>query len=66
MRHFTSITQLGDLSNALEAAKYVKDNPFADQELGRNKTLLMIFFKSPYQTQHPEGCHESRNECNRA
>ena len=46
MRHFTSITQLGDLKNALEAAKYVKENPFADQELGRNKTLLMIFFNS--------------------
>jgi len=33
MRHFTSITQLGDLKNALEAAKYVKENPFADREL---------------------------------
>ena len=43
MRHFTSITQLKDLSKALEAAKYVKENPFADQELGKNKTLLMIF-----------------------
>jgi N-succinyl-L-ornithine transcarbamylase len=46
MRHFTSITQLGDLEKALEAARYVKENPFADQELGRNKTLLMIFFNS--------------------
>ena len=50
MRHFTSITQLGDLSKALEAAKYVKENPFADQELGRNKTLLMIFFNSSLRT----------------
>ena len=50
MRHFTSITQLGDLSSALEAAKYVKENPFADQELGRNKTLLMIFFNSSLRT----------------
>ena len=50
MRHFTSITQLGDLKNALEAAKYVKENPFADQELGRNKTLLMIFFNSSLRT----------------
>ena len=33
MRHITSITQLGDLKNALEAAKYVKENPFADREL---------------------------------
>ena len=50
MRHFTSITQLTDLSAALEAAKYVKENPFADQELGRNKTLLMIFFNSSLRT----------------
>ena len=53
MRHFTSITQLGDLSKTLEAAKYVKENPFADQSLGRNKTL------------HPEGCNEPRNERHR-
>lgn len=50
MRHFTSITQLGDLGNALEAARYVKENPFADQDLGRNKTLLMIFFNSSLRT----------------
>ena len=50
MRHFTSVTQLGDLKDALAAAKYVKENPFADQELGRNKTLLMIFFNSSLRT----------------
>ena len=50
MRHFTSITQLTDLSEALKAAKYVKENPFADQELGRNKTLLMIFFNTSLRT----------------
>ena len=50
MRHFTSITQLGDLKDALAAAKYVKENPFADQELGRNRTLLMIFFNSSLRT----------------
>ncbi len=50
MRHFTSVTQLGDLKDALAAAKYVKENPFADQELGKNKTLLMIFFNSSLRT----------------
>jgi N-succinyl-L-ornithine transcarbamylase len=50
MRHFTSVTQLGDLKDALAAAKYVKENPFADQQLGRNKTLLMIFFNSSLRT----------------
>ena len=50
MRHFTSITQLENLSEALAKAKYIKENPFADQELGRNKTLLMIFFNSSLRT----------------
>ena len=50
MRHFTSITQLEDLGRTLEEAGYVKANPFADQELGRNKTLLMIFFNSSLRT----------------
>ena len=50
MRHFTSITQLPDLKAALEEAKYVKQNPFADQERGKNKTLLMGFFNNSLRT----------------
>ena len=50
MKHFTSIKQLEDLGATLEAAKYVKENPFADQQLGKNKTLLMIFFNSSLRT----------------
>ena len=50
MRPFTSITQLEDLKEALKEAQYVKQNPFADQELGKNKTLLMIFFNSSLRT----------------
>ena len=50
MRHFTSVKQVGDLNEAFQKAKYVKENPFADQKLGRNKTLLMIFFNSSLRT----------------
>ncbi len=50
MRHFTSVTQLGDLKEAYAKAKYVKENPFADAELGKNKTLLLIFFNSSLRT----------------
>lgn len=50
MRHFTSVKQLEDLNEAFQKAKYVKENPFADQKLGRNKTLLMIFFNSSLRT----------------
>ena len=50
MREFTSILQLGDINKAIEEAKYVKANPFEDQELGRNKTLLMVFFNNSLRT----------------
>ncbi len=50
MRHFTSVKDISDLNLALEKAKYVKENPFADQALGKNKTLLMIFFNSSLRT----------------
>lgn len=50
MKHFTSVKDIGDIKLAIERAQYVKANPFADQELGRNKTLLMIFFNSSLRT----------------
>lgn len=50
MKHFTSVKDIGDLKQALEKAKFVKENPFADQELGKNKTLLLIFFNSSLRT----------------
>ncbi len=50
MRNFTSVHDIGDLKAALEKARQVKENPFADQELGKNKTLLMIFFNSSLRT----------------
>lgn len=50
MKEFTSIRQLGDLRQALAQAQQVKRNPFADQELGRDKTLLMVFFNNSLRT----------------
>ena len=50
MKHFTSVKQLGDLEEALAEAAYVKANPFADQELGRNKTVLLVFFNNSLRT----------------
>lgn len=50
MKHFTSVHDIGNLQEALHKAKAIKANPFADQELGRNKTLLMIFFNSSLRT----------------
>ena len=50
MKHFTSMKQLGDLKAALAEAAYVKANPFADQALGRNKTVLLVFFNNSLRT----------------
>ena len=50
MRHLTYVHDIGNLQSALQKAKYVKENPFTDQELGKNKTLLMIFFNSSLRT----------------
>ena len=46
MRNFTSVHDIEDLNVALEKARWVKENPYADQGLGKNKTLLLIFFNS--------------------
>lgn len=50
MRIFTSASDLGSLDKALKEAFEVKENRFAYSELGRNKTLLMIFFNSSLRT----------------
>lgn len=50
MKNFTSILQLGNINEAVRKAEYVKASPFADQELGRNRTLLMLFFNSSLRT----------------
>ncbi len=50
MKHFITVNDIGNLAEALEKAKYVKENPYADCELGRNKTMLLIFFNSSLRT----------------
>lgn len=50
MRNFTTVADIGDLKKAVEEAKEVKADRFAYQYLGRNKTLLMIFFNSSLRT----------------
>lgn len=50
MRNFTSVQDIGNIKEALEKARFVKENPFADKELGRDKTMLLIFFNSSLRT----------------
>lgn len=50
MKEFISVKDLGDLKAGLAAAKYVKEHPFADQALGRNRTMLIVFFNNSLRT----------------
>ena len=50
MKKFTCVADIGDLSLAVKEALEVKTDRFAYTELGRNKTLLMIFFNSSLRT----------------
>lgn len=50
MKKFTCVSDLGDLNKALAEAFEIKKDRFAFSELGKNKTLLMIFFNSSLRT----------------
>ena len=50
MNTFFNVEDLGNLQQALDEAKKVKTNRYAYQELGKNKTLLMIFFNNSLRT----------------
>mgnify|MGYP003390674107 FL=1 len=50
MRHFTNVHDLGNLHLALQEALEIKNDRTKYVELGRNKTLLMVFFNSSLRT----------------
>ncbi len=50
MKQFTCVDDIGDIKIAVEEAMAIKRHRFAFTELGRNKTLLMIFFNSSLRT----------------
>lgn len=50
MKKFTCVEDIGPLDKALEDARMIKNNRFAFTELGKNKTLLMLFFNSSLRT----------------
>lgn len=50
MRHFTTVQDIGNIQEALCKARYVKENPYADSALGKNKTMLLLFFNSSLRT----------------
>lgn len=50
MRNFTTVNDIGNVSDAIQEALEIKRNKFAFSELGKNKTLLMLFFNSSLRT----------------
>ena len=50
MKHFTSVKDIPDLKKAVEIAFDLKKNKFAYQSLGKNKTMVLIFFNPSLRT----------------
>ena len=50
MKKFTNVYDIGPLDKALADARMIKKERFAFSSLGKNKTLLMIFFNSSLRT----------------
>lgn len=50
MKTFFHVEDIGNLTKAIEEAKEVKANRYDYQNLGKNKTLLMIFFNNSLRT----------------
>ena len=50
MRHFTKVEDIGDIRQAVKDALELKKDRFRYAELGKNKTLMMIFFNSSLRT----------------
>ncbi len=50
MKNFTSVYDVPDLKKAVEVALEVKKNKFGFQHLGKNKTMVLVFFNSSLRT----------------
>ncbi len=50
MKHFTSVHDLPSLETGLREAFKVKKHPYDFQHLGKNKTMILLFFNSSLRT----------------
>ena len=50
MKNFTSVKDIPSIKKALETAFEIKKNKFAFQHLGKNKTMVLVFFNSSLRT----------------
>ncbi len=44
MKHYTHIKDLSDLKTMIKDAILLKMDPFKNQDIGKNKTLMMLYF----------------------
>lgn len=50
MKNYTSVKDIPSIEKALETAFELKKNPFGFQHLGKNRTMVMVFFNSSLRT----------------
>lgn len=50
MKKYTSVDDISNLNEILQAAKEIKLNPLANKQLGKDKTIGLIFFNSSLRT----------------
>lgn len=50
MKRFLTVDDIGNLEQALKEASEIKKTPYAWQELGKNKTIILLFFNSSLRT----------------
>jgi N-succinyl-L-ornithine transcarbamylase len=50
MKNYTSINDIDNIATWIKEAKEIKANPLANIELGKNKTLWLLFFNSSLRT----------------
>ncbi len=50
MKRFLKVNDIGDLSKVLKEAKELKENPLKYNQLGKNKTIVLVFFNSSLRT----------------
>lgn len=50
MKHFLSVTDVHDLPRLIQDGLMIKKTPFAEQHLGKNKMLGLLFFNSSLRT----------------
>lgn len=50
MKRFLTVGDIGDLETALKEAQEVKANPYKWGDLGKNKTIILVFFNSSLRT----------------